>query len=351
MRSYILHNTHLGENIVSNAVYIESKIDGKTYCKSNGQFNRHLKTVNMTVKEYYECFTTGFTPLCSCGKPLTFYPSKELYANSCGNTKCVGNSVSATKQSWTEEKRIADSAAKKAAAKLKTNEQKKEQYLKAKATFQSKYGVDWGSELTAQKEKSKSTKLARYGDEKFNNNTKASTTRVNMSVEQKNKMNENRRQTNLTRYGVGCVMALPEYRKKSATSNSIGRDYSLPSGTVVGVRGYEDTVLNKLLEVYTEDEIKFHNTRADTYELPIFTYVNVNQHTANYYPDFYIESENKIIEVKSKWWWDGNGHEKYHSRLENNKRKVSAVLKEGYNYELWLFDSKDSYTIINGTNI
>lgn len=336
---------------MSDAKYIESIIDGKTYCKTNGQFSRHLKTYNLSTKDYYEMYITGVTPLCSCNKPLTFYAKNETYANSCGNVKCVGKSVSATKQSWTIEQKIADSAAKKAAAAMRTDDQKQLQKQKAIDTFVEKYGVSWGSKSEEQKSKSRATKLSKYGTEKYNNNSKASSTRKNMSIEAKNAMNENRRNTNIERYGVSCVLSAPGVLQKSALSNSIGKDYTLPSGNVIGVRGYEDIVLNTLLETYTEEQIKFHNTRSDKYELPIFSYIDTRRHHLKYYPDFYIQDENKIIEVKSRWWWDGNGAEKYQSRLENNKRKVSAVLKEGYAYELWLFSDKNNYTIINGTNI
>jgi hypothetical protein len=65
-----------------------------------------------------------------------------------------------------------------------------------------------------------------------------------------------------------------------------------------------------------------------------------------YYPDIYIPKENKIIEVKGRWWWDGNGIEKYKSRLVNNLKKRSAVLDTGYNYEVWLFEDRKNYRIL-----
>jgi hypothetical protein len=75
-------------------------------------------------------------------------------------------------------------------------------------------------------------------------------------------------------------------------------------------------------------------------------YVNVNQHTMRYYPDIHIPKENKIIEVKGRWWWDGNGIEKYRSRLSNNLKKRKAVLNAGYQYEVWLFEDRKNYRIL-----
>lgn len=345
-----MHNKHLGVNIVS-VTYIESKIDNVSYCKTNGQFTRHLRNHKLTYKEYFEKYVTGYSPLCNCGKPLTFYQKTESYANSCGDVKCIGNSVSKTKSNWTTEQKHKDSENKKLAAKEKTAEQLQIQYQKAKSTFRKKYGVDWGSKLASQKEKSRTTKFLKYGDKKYNNRSAISRVNLEKSVEEKNIINEKRRKTNLDRYGVECVMILPESKTKSAISNSIGRDFVMPSGKIVGVRGYENTVLIKLLEDYDEQELLFHNTRGEEYTLPIFEYVNVNQHTAKYYPDIFIPKENKIIEVKSQWWWNGNGDAKYASRLENNLRKRTAVLDAGYNYEVWLFEDKTNYKILNDTDI
>ena len=332
------------------SVYVLSKIDGHCYCKTNGQFSRHLRKHELTYKEYFEKYVTGKTPLCSCGAPLTFYQKSESYANSCGNVKCVGALVSKTKQSWTKEQRTQDSIAKQQAAAARTNEQKETQYKKAKRTFIEKYGVEWGSQVVSQKEKSRQSKKARYGNEKYNNSARASATRMAMPPEQKEKINDNRRATNLEKYGVSCVLALPSALKKSAISNSIGRDYVLPSGKVVGIRGHEDTALDKLLETYDESEILFHDTRILSYELPVFSYVDTRRHHMKYYPDIYIPKENKIIEIKSRWWWDGNGDEKYKSRLENNLRKRNAVISQGYTYEVWLFDNKKTFRILNDSD-
>ena len=77
-----------------------------------------------------------------------------------------------------------------------------------------------------------------------------------------------------------------------------------------------------------------------------FCYVNLNEHTALYYPDIYIPKENKIVEVKSRWWWDGNGDEKHKSRLINNLKKRQSVLAKGFMYELWLFEDSKNYRIL-----
>ena len=318
----------------------------KKYCKSNGQFARHLKKHNLTNRDYYEIYITKYTPLCTCLRPVTYYRDGK-YANSCGDPRCVGNTIKIVKSSWSDEKRIEDSKNKKAAAKLKTVEQKQIQVKKAKNTFQTRYGVEWGSKSELQKEKSKQTKLEKYGDPAYNNSKASAAKNRNKSVEEQNRINRLRRETTFTRFGVEHAFLLPGVKERSAASNSKGKEFTLPSGKIVRLRGYEPIAINELLNRYVESDLIFHDTYCTKYNLPVFQYVNVNQHTQNYYPDIYIPKENKIIEVKSQWWWDGNGAEKYASRLKNNLKKRAAVLEKGFTYEVWLFDDKKTYKVLS----
>jgi len=62
--------------------------------------------------------------------------------------------------------------------------------------------------------------------------------------------------------------------------------------------------------------------------------------------DIYIPSENKIIEVKSRWWWDINKNERYCHRLSNNLLKRGAVINCGYKFQLWIFEDTKPYRIL-----
>lgn len=337
--------TYFKENIMSETRYILSKIDNQKYCKTNGQFTRHLRNNNLTYKEYFEKYVTGKTPLCKCGNPLTFYQNTETYANSCGRPSCVGANIKITKSNWTDDQKKADSENKKLSAALRTEEQIQNQIKKTKNTFVKKYGVEWGTQSEIQKNKSKKAKLEKYGNEYYSGWEKSAEKNRNKSTDEQNKINELRRQTNLERYGVENCFLRFDIRSKAMKSNSEGKDYILPSGKIIKIRGYEDTALSILLEIYQENEILTHNI-SEEFLLPTFQYINVNLHKSTYYPDIYIPKENRIIEVKSTWWWDGNGQEKYNSRLQNNLKKRQAVLDKGYNYEVWLFENKDAYKIL-----
>ena len=165
---------NLGVKCMSDAVYVKSLIDNNSYCKSNGQFTKHLQKHGMTYQEYYEKYISFQSPKCLCGASLTFYQKTESYAKSCGNPKCVGVNVSKTKQAWTVEQRLEDSNNKKSAAKLRTPDSIATKIAKSKETFRQKYGVDWATKSTEFKNKSKQTKLTRYGNEYYSNSKKTS---------------------------------------------------------------------------------------------------------------------------------------------------------------------------------
>jgi len=330
---------------MSGAKYIKSVIDGNTYCKTNGQFSRHLKNNNLTYQNYYEKYVTGTSPTCGCGKSLSFYQKNQSYANSCGDPLCVGKTISRTKRDWHIDKREKDSQNKKLAASRRTQNQIQQQVEKTRKTFNEKYGVEWVTQSTEYKDKSKQTKLERYGNEYYANSGQTSKSWQIKTDSEIAEIVDKRRATCLERFGVENALMKPIARINSAKSNSNGRNFVLPSGKILGVRGYEDIVITELLKTHAEDNLLFDD-RHSVYSLPVFSYVNANQHTMKYYPDIYILKENKIIEVKSQWWWDGNGNEKYKSRLVNNLRKKDAVLRAGYNYEVWLFKSKIVYEIL-----
>jgi hypothetical protein len=326
--------------------YIESKIDNKKYCKINGHFTRHLKNNGLTYKEYYESYVTKYTPLCECLRPLTFTQSDESYAGSCGDPICVGKNVSITKQNWTEEQRQQDSKNKSKANLQRTEKEIQLQKQKTIETNRRKYGVDWSTQSENNIKKSKKTKLEKYGDEFYNNNEKTSESWQAMSRDKISAIVDKRRKTNLGRFGVESAFMKPGVLEKSAKSNARGKEFIMPSGKVVGIRGHEDIVLTELLKTYDENDLVIDD-RSRSYELPIFEYISHEQRRLKYYPDIHILSQNKIIEVKSRWWWDAGGRDGYEGRLSNNIQKRKSVLSAGYNYEVWLFEDKNNYRILS----
>jgi len=327
------------------ATYIESKIDGKEYCKTNGQFTRHLKQHNLTYQNYYEQYVTKIKMVCTCGQPKTFYQASETYANSCGNEKCIGILIRETKANWSDEQRISDSSNKKKWAASRTKEDLQKSREIRKKTNNERYGVDYTTQSSQMINKSKLTKKARYGDEYYSNPQKTSNSWKVKTLNEIAAITEKKRTSCIEKYGVENPFFLPDVRKKSALANSIGREFSLPSGKIIRIRGYEDVTINKLLTHYSEDDLVLDDM-LQTYNIPVFKYKDSRRHTLKYYPDIYIPKENKIIEVKGRWWWDGNGIDKYKNRLNKNLKKRQAVLKAGFQYEVWLFEDRKNYRIL-----
>jgi hypothetical protein len=328
--------------------YITSKINQQLYCKSNGQFTRHLHKHKLTYKDYYEIYETYFTPLCLCLKPLSFYQKTESYANSCGDPICVGKNISLTKQNWTTKQRQIDSEHKQKAAARRTPEQIQAQIEKTSKTFQEKYGVKWATQSDEYKEKSKKTKLERYGNEYYAGWEKSAEKNRNKTIKEQDEINDKRRQTNLERFGVENVFLLPNNKSKVNKGNSSIKKYILPSGKIIGIRGYEHIVLDQLLQTYNETDLQVHDDLSD-YVIERFEYQSVDRKRL-YYPDIYISKENLIIAVKSEWWWNGKLDLRYKSRLENNLRKRQAVIDNGYRFQLWLFDNKYTYRILENAS-
>lgn len=324
--------------------YITSKIDCQSYCKINGQFTRHLREHNITFKDYYETYETHITPLCYCLRPLTFYQKDNSYANSCGDPKCVGMTISHTKKNWTDEQRSSDKTNKQYAASLRTPEQIAQQVAKASATFKEKYGVEWATQSDEYKTQSRKTKLAKYGNEFYAGWEKSAARNRAKSIDEQNEINNKRRETNLDRYGVEHTLLLPSTISKINKGNSSIKEYTMPSKKIIGIRGYENLALDVLLTQYDEMEITIHDDFS-AYQIQTFKYDGIDR-VRTYYPDIFIAKDNLIIEVKSQWWWDGNGSEKYVSRLSNNMSKRQSVLDEGYRYQVWLFSNKYTHRIL-----
>lgn len=320
--------------------YIISKIDGKEYCKINGKFSIHLRNHGLTYKEYYETYETGVCLLCDCGKSRTFYQKNNSYAKTCGDVTCVGKEISRVISEWSDDKRKLVNHRKREANKLVDKNKVIEKMFN---TYHDKYGTTWANS-SEQKNKCRKTKLQKYGNEYYSGWDKSSKKNKNKTVKEKNEINEKRRTTNIELYGVQNTFLIPHSVRKARQSNSLGKEYTMPSGKVIGIRGYEDRVLDILLEVYDENDLMIDN-RKSHYSLPTFEYINVNQHKQIYHPDIYIQKENLVIEVKSQWWWDGKGDKKYSSRLENNIRKKDAVLNSGFLYRLYLFGDNDNLEV------
>ena len=99
------------------------------------------------------------------------------------------------------------------------------------------------------------------------------------------------------------------------------KNYTLPSGKIIKLQGYENSYLDFIFEnnLLTEQEIVIKPNKIQ---------YNENGKNRWYFPDFYIPKFNLIVETKSDFVL------KYRQAPGNEQRKKKACIEQGYNYIL-----------------
>jgi hypothetical protein len=247
---------------------------------------------------------------------------------------------------------------------------------KCKKTLLERYGTEYSLSSQEVREKGKETMLRKYGVEHSVQNEEISKKRDETNIKRfgvKNALQnpdivKKRKQTNLERYGVEEVLQSPQLQERikntmidtygasnplqceeikarkdktceerygdkdimknpaifeKISKNSFKRkEYELPSGKKIVYQGYENVALDELLIMLNEEDIT-----NDVKQMPKFMY-EYEDKLHRYYPDIYIPSQKRIIEVKSDYT--------YNKYLEKNQCKKAQVLKDGYKFEFWI---------------
>lgn len=120
----------------------------------------------------------------------------------------------------------------------------------------------------------------------------------------------------------------PNFAHKMLTTGFRRKLFIFPSGKNVYLQGNEPQALTKLLKQYNEIDI-IVGVKNINNEIGIIKYkLNNSLHT--YYPDIYIKSDNKVIEVKSKYYFNLD--------KKKNLAKEHACLTQGFNFEFMIID-------------
>jgi hypothetical protein len=218
--------------------------------------------------------------------------------------------------------------------------QSEEVRQKAYATNMAKYGVKVARQAPEIKEKAKQTCLKRYGVDHplkvpaFRQKAK-DTLMKNYGVQHimhSPTLKERMRQSNLCKYGVPYTCQVASIMEKIQRNSKNYKSYTMPSGTVRRVQGYEPFALDDLLKTYTEDQIK-----TDRRDVPRIQYQGGGIQRV-YFPDIFLPHENKIIEVKSSWT--------YQCKADNVAQKKQACLDQGYACEIWCYDGNRVRTVL-----
>lgn len=139
---------------------------------------------------------------------------------------------------------------------------------------------------------------------------------------------EKTRNTNMERYGTIHPAQSPYVNCNTYKS----KVYTTKNGNVYSIQGYENIALDELMEKYPEENIIIGKSNV-----PKINYTFDNKSKV-YYPDIYIPTENKIIEVKSTWT--------YKVQVNRNITKANACKEQGYNYEFWIYDIKKNKIVL-----
>ncbi len=178
---------------------------------------------------------------------------------------------------------------------------------KTKKTLLEKYGVDNISKLESIKEKKRNTMLQNYG--------RTNNMGTNCEIMAQNM---------LSKYGVRWSVHLPHLAEEMQFNRFKKRNLLItPNGNKIFLQGYEVKAYNILIdEGYTEDDILYRKI-----DMPKIMYVFEDKEK-RYYPDFYIKSENLIVEVKCKYT--------YEVEKDKNDIKFSSTKDLGYKHRLMI---------------
>ena len=192
--------------------------------------------------------------------------------------------------------------------------QSKEIKQKIKKTNLQNYGVEYIMQSSIIRDKSKATCLKNYGVEHQLNSSQ---------------IKEKIKQTCLEKYGVENPQQVSEIAEKASKNSYRKKIYILPSGKELICQGYEPLALDKLVK---EDNILEEDIVTGCKNVPQIWYNDENCKKHRHYVDIYIPSQNRCIEVKSTWTAE--------KKKDNIYLKQNAAKELGYNYEIWIYNSK-----------
>lgn len=195
---------------------------------------------------------------------------------------------------------------------------------KRRETWLKKYGVNNPAKTEYVKNKMKYTNTKKYGHENyFGSKIGIELVKAEWAnIEKKKSRLTNIKNAFINKYGCH-ISQVPEIQKRQQKFRT--RKYTLPSGKQVNIQGYENRALDELLQYYSENDLKI-----GSFETPKIKY-EYNGQIKVYFPDIYIISENKIIEVKSPWTFSIDE--------EKNLAKEKAAISQGFLFEFKIYNS------------
>lgn len=214
-----------------------------------------------------------------------------------------------------------------------TDEKVKDRTVRIKKTHMKKYGVEWCSKHSDYREKVRKTSMERFGVPNPNQSKEVKARAAKTMMDRHGgsglgspTLSKKIRASNMAKYGVEFPWQRADVFDKIIKKRLKHKDYTMPSGKIVRIQGYEDFALDELLKTYIEDDlvIGLANIRKRTGIL------RKESDDRVYFPDIYITSINKIVEVKSRYT--------YFNFLEENLDKKKACTDAGFDFEFMVYE-------------
>lgn len=178
-------------------------------------------------------------------------------------------------------------------------------------TCQKKWGFKSQLQVPSIKERIKETNLIKLGCE---------------YPMQSEEIRDKSKDTCRKKYGVDYPNQNREIFERMQKKRFVLKDYTFASGKTIKCQGHEDLALDELE--------KHHGYTYDDYTSETDFWYTQYESEHRYYTDIEFLRRNIIIEVKSKYTFE--------KEIGQNFLKATCVLKEGYNFEFWIYKSKNT---------
>ena len=284
---------------------------------------------NMTSQDYYNEYIRkegeGFCEMCQ--KPTSFRNLHIGYSRFCSK-KCIQNSeetknkIQQTCLDRYNNKNVYES---------------EEDKDKIKQTKLKRYGVEYNYQSKEVKKKIKDTKEERYGNSNYNNVEKA-------------------RKTNITRYGVDCILKREDVVKlKNSEENKKKQHNTKKKNNTFNTSKIEKELELRLKEIFpdlkTQYKSEIYPFHCDYYIPELDLYIEYNgtwTHGFHFFDKNNQEDLNKLEEWKSK-------NTKYYNSAiktwtQRDILKLETAIKNYLNYVVW-FNQEQAYEWVKLYNI
>lgn len=119
-------------------------------------------------------------------------------------------------------------------------------------------------------------------------------------------IHQKRRETCLARYGFESPMQNEDVHFRNMKSRFRTKTYTSTTGKEFVCQGYEPFAIERLIDTdeYPDDDIFVGHDICKIDGMPKFLYTNLEGKQSRYFPDIYIKSDNRFIEVKADYTYN-----------------------------------------------